>query len=120
MLTPVAAVAVLAACSDSTSNSNPLPQADVSIVSGASLLTNTAYNPDTITVALNGGSAVTVVWRNDDVGILHHVTDTTVAAAFDVAVTTGDTSSVTFNGAGEFPYKCSIHPGMRGLVVVTP
>ena len=123
LLTPVAALSMLAACSDSTSNNSNPPAADVSIVAGAALLTNTAFNPDTITVTLGGGASTKVVWRNDDIpagGVLHHVTDTTAAAAFDVAVTAGDTSSVTFTVAGEYPYKCSIHPGMRGLVVVTP
>jgi plastocyanin len=120
----VAALAVLAACSDSSNSSNnPPPAADVSVVAGAAIKGFQAFSPDTLTVSLSGGASVEVVWRNDDVaggGVLHTVTDTTAANAFNVQVQPGDTSSVTFTVAGAYPYKCNIHPSMRGLIVVTP
>ena len=119
---PVTALAVMvtvSACGGSDSNGpgNP-PAADVAIVSGAATKGFQAYNPDTIQVSLAAGGTVT--WRNDD-GTGHTVTDTTVANAFSVAFSSkNDTASVVFAATGEFPYKCSIHPGMRGLVIVNP
>jgi len=126
LATSFAALAILAACSDdSNSNNNPQITADVSINPNAQTLGFGAFSPDTFTAALNGGASVKVVWRNDDNsvsgGVAHTVTDTTAAAAFSVPLNAfGDTTSVTFTTAGEYPYKCSIHDTMRGLVIVTP
>lgn len=120
------AAAALAACSisnDSSGGGN-IPAADVVIVPGAQILGYQAYNPDTITVHLNGAASVKVVWRNDDenggIMVAHTVTDTTAANAFTQTVNPGDTVSVTFGATGEFPYKCTFHTGMRGLVIVEP
>jgi len=123
---PLVAIAALAACSNSndTSAGGSIPAADVVIVPGAQILGFQAYNPDTITVHLNGAASVKVVWRNDDeVGgstVQHTVTDTTAANAFNRTVNAGDTVTVTFDTAGEYPYKCTFHTGMRGLVIVEP
>ena len=119
------AAAALAACSSSTDSggggNNP-PAADVVIVQGASLKGFQAYSPDTITVNLGGAPSVTVVWRNDETGassILHTVTDTATVPAFDTGgIAPGAVDSITFNAAGNYAYKCTIHQGMRGLVVV--
>ena len=125
---PFVSTVLLAACSNSNESSgggglNP-PPADVVIVQGAQILGFQAYDPDTITVRLNGAASVKVVWRNDDeVGgstVQHTVTDTTAAPAFNKTVNAGDTVSVTFTTAGEFPYKCTFHQTMRGLVIVQP
>lgn len=122
---PFLAVIILAACSDGTGGGiNGPVQADVVIVPGAQILGFQAYDPDTITVQLNGAASVKVIWRNDDqvggVNVQHNVSDTTVANAFGITIDPGDTASVTFSTAGSYPYKCSFHPGMRGLVVVQP
>jgi plastocyanin len=116
------------ACSSTSGPSNggggSPPTADVVIVQGAQVLGFQAYDPDTITVHLNGAASVKVVWRNDDETggskVSHTVTDTAAAPAFGRTVNAGDTVSVTFNSAGEFPYKCTFHSGMRGLVIVEP
>ena len=124
--TPMVVAAALAACSDNNDSSGGLnpPPADVIIVPGAELKGFQAYSPDTLTVSLAGAPSITVVWRNDESvssGIQHTVTDTAAARAFDTgAIDPGKTGSVTFTSAGSFPYKCSIHSGMRGLVVVQP
>ncbi len=118
----LALLAVAAACGGDSDNGlgvpGPIPPsaANVVIVSGASTKGFQAYSPDTFTVAAGGE----VTWRNDD-GLSHTVTDTTAANAFAITLGSGgDTASVVFTIAGEYPYKCSIHPGMRGLVVVNP
>lgn len=116
LLVPALGVALLAACGSSTSSNTPPAAADVRMVSGAATKGFQAYNPDTFTVTLTSGGKVT--WRNDD-GTTHTVTDTTGAALFNKSLGSGDTASVVFGSAGDFPYKCSIHPGMRGLIHVT-
>lgn len=117
--TLLVAAAVISACGGDDGNGpgNP-PAADISIVSGAAVLGFQAFDPDTITVSLAAGGSVT--WRNDD-NVTHTVTDTTAANAFDTGnIGSGNVDAVTFAATGEFPYKCSIHPGMRGLVIVDP
>lgn len=115
------AAAVISACGGGDSNGpGNQPAADVSIVPGAFNKGFQAYAPDTLTISL--AASGTVTWRNDDGGVAHTVTDTTAAALFDLglAATNNDTASFTFTVAGEYPYKCTIHPGMRGLIVVNP
>jgi plastocyanin len=119
-LIPAVALAAVAACGGSDSNGPPNnpPAADVSVVSGAFTKGFQAYAPDTFAVSLGAGGTVT--WRNDD-GIGHTVTDTTVANAFSIGLAgRNDTASVVFAAVGEYPYKCSIHDTMRGLVIVNP
>jgi plastocyanin len=126
-LTALCAAAAVAACSSTSGPSNgggSPPAADVVIVQGAQVLGFQAYDPDTITVHLNGAASVTVVWRNDDETggskVSHTVTDTAAVPAFGRTVNAGDTVSVAFNSAGAYPYKCTFHSGMRGLVIVEP
>jgi plastocyanin len=102
-----------------------LDKIQVSIVSGATFLTDTAYNPNPIEV--NVGQ--TVLWTNDDFSF-HTVTsgeagDTNSGSVFDSGLagptalaSTGKTYEYTFESAGEYPYYCILHPGMVGKVIV--
>ena len=84
----------------------------MSVVSGASTLTTTAYSPNVLTVAVGG----TVTWTNND-NTSHTVTSNT--SVWDSGVVgPGRTFSRTFTTAGSFPYRCTIHPGMTGTVNV--
>ncbi|CAN5876560.1 hypothetical protein BH23THE1_BH23THE1_29320 [soil metagenome] len=97
----------------------------VSIVPGATFLTDTSYIPNPIEV--NVGQ--TVLWTNDDFSF-HTVTsgevgDPNTARVFDsglagptVLSSTGKTYEFTFESAGEYPYYCILHPGMVGKVIV--
>ena len=97
----------------------------VSIVPGATFLTDNAYNPNPIEV--NVGQ--TVLWTNDDFSF-HTVTsgevgDTNSDRIFDSGLagptalaSTGKTYEYTFEVAGEYPYFCILHPGMVGKVIV--
>ncbi len=97
----------------------------VSIVPGSSTLTDTAYSPNPVEVAVGQ----TVVWTNDD-SAFHTVTSGSAGApdvgkAFDsglagpTALTTkGKTFEHTFDTAGEYPYFCTLHPAMVGTVSV--
>jgi plastocyanin len=73
---------------------------------------NIAFDPTSITI--KAGESVT--WTNDD-GVTHTVTaDNGEFDSGDVAP--GATFSFTFAKAGTYPYHCTIHPGMKGTVLV--
>lgn len=74
-----------------------------------------AYQPSQLTV----GIGQTVTWRNESVGQQHTVTS--VDGQFDSGVmSTGDSFTMTFAKAGTFNYSCTIHPTMKGSVLVLP
>lgn len=80
--------------------------------SAAVALANYAFGPATITVSPGD----TVTWTNTDSDV-HNV------IAFDnsfasPALNQGDTFSFTFQTAGTYEYRCTIHPWMLANVVV--
>ena len=73
---------------------------------------NTAFTPSSITVSVN----TTIKWTNKD-GMIHTVTSTT--GLFDSGnISSGGVYSRQFTTTGTFPYKCAIHSGMTGTVIV--
>jgi plastocyanin len=75
---------------------------------------NFIFKPGVITVPVG----TTVVWQNDD-EVPHTVTS--VDGTFrSSALDTKDKFSFTFDKAGTFEYFCSVHPFMKGKVVVAP
>ena len=84
----------------------------MSIVSGSSNLTTTAYAPNPVSIAVGG----TVTWINND-NTAH--TATSSNGSFDSGnIAAGGRFSRTFTSAGSFPYHCTLHPGMVGTVNV--
>ncbi len=61
----------------------------------------------------------TVVWENVD-DIPHTVVSSPVGTFKSKALDTSDTFSFTFANAGSFDYFCSLHPHMKGKIVVAP
>ena len=96
----------------------------ISIVPGATLLSNTAYSPNPLQIK----AGQTVQWINDDFSF-HTVTsgnvgDPDAGRIFDSGLagpttlsSTGKTYEYTFEMAGEYPYYCILHPGMMGKIV---
>jgi len=73
-----------------------------------------AFTPKTITVPVG----TTVRWTNTG-NAPHTVTSTSSPKAFDSGtLNSGDTFQHTFTTAGQFPYRCNIHPSMTGMVIV--
>jgi plastocyanin len=73
-----------------------------------------AFTPAELTVP----AGATVTWTNRH-GARHDV----VAAdgTFESPLFgEGETFSFTFAAPGEYPYVCTIHPGMEGTIIVTP
>ena len=93
----------------------------VSIVEGASTMTDKAFDPNPANVK----SGDTVTWTNDDSQI-HTVTsgtdssDPNMGKGFDSSMLSqNQTFSHKFTNAGEFSYFCELHPTMVGKAVVS-
>src|SRR5215204_1667793 len=95
----------------------------VSVVSGSSSLTDTAYQPNPIQVSVS----TTVTWTNSD-SQPHTVTSGSngqpdnkfnSSPNFSPLLNPGQTFSFTFTQAGDYPYFCMLHPNMVGTVTVS-
>jgi len=86
----------------------------VSIVNGAwQVNTTESYHPTIIQV----NTGTTVTWTNDDT-IIHTVTD--IDKRFDSdLIQPGAGWQYTFYNEGKYNYYCTIHPWMKGLVIVS-
>ena len=111
-------VLCLTACgSSSTSPSvtpDPAPAGSttVTIVTGASTLTNSAYSPNPLVVSVG----TTVSWLNNDGTTHNSVASNGLFSSPNLAP--GRRFNFTFTTAGSFPYICTIHPNMVGTITV--
>ncbi|HSB84607.1 MAG TPA: plastocyanin/azurin family copper-binding protein [Nitrosarchaeum sp.] len=72
-----------------------------------------AFSPSVIKVS----SGTTVTWKNDD-QIIHTVTD--LGNSFDSGfIQAGQTWNYKFDSKNTYYYFCSIHPWMRGAIIVS-
>jgi plastocyanin len=85
---------------------------DITITQGAASGVN-SYSPSTLTVKVG----TTVTWVSKD-STTHTVT-TQGSSLFDHTLSLGDTFSFKFTQAGTYQYYCTIHPVMKGTIVVT-
>ena len=77
-------------------------------------IANFAFSPSVITVKKN----TKVTWTNND-SVPHTVTSDSGTLLSSTTLNTGDTYSFTFTQTGTYSYHCTIHPMMKGTVVVT-
>ena len=118
------------ACSSSTTDPT-VPGIDVSIQSRAETRGSSAFAPSPFTLSL--ASDGSVKWRNGDVGTTggaygsgatsgttHTITSDTQGLFDSGSLAPGATFEHTFTAAGTYPYHCSIHPTMTGVIVVNP
>jgi amicyanin len=75
---------------------------------------NMMFNPSEVTVV----PGTTVTWVNKDV-MPHTVVDTNKSFRSKI-LAKGDKFSFTFTSAGDYSYLCSVHPNMKGKVIVKP
>lgn len=71
---------------------------------------NSSFNPHSVEIL----TGYTVRWTNKD-SIAHTVTGPTFNSE---VLENGDTYEFLFTDAGTYNYKCSIHPSMKGTIVV--
>ena len=99
--------------SSSVSTSPKVVNVKINPGSGANTTKN-YFSPSTVTVVI--GVNNTVVWTNDD-SADHTVTAT--GGSFNSGIlTNGQTFTHTFTTQGTFSYYCTIHPWMKGTVIV--
>ena len=113
-LTCVTALAALFALSACGSGDDQGPPASVSIVSGASGLGTSAYDPNPFTRSFNAGNRVG--WTNNDATVHRLVSDTPAFDSGDLAA--GASFAFTYSARGTYTYRCSIHPSMVGTITL--
>ena len=78
---------------------------------------NIQFSPKALTVS----KGTTVTWTNED-SVNHDVTKTSGPgpkfASGTGNIGSGGTYKMTFNTPGTIQYRCTIHPGMTGTIVV--
>ena len=74
---------------------------------------NFAFSPNNLTVK----TGATVTWVNKD-STTHTVTSDNGAFTSSSNLNPGSNYTFTFTKAGTYPYHCSIHPEMKGTIVV--
>jgi len=91
--------------------------ADVTVVEGASshYPSGPFFSPANLTVKVGK----TVAWVNKDT-VTHTVTSDGSSLFDSGFMPTGATFQFTFTTAGTYPYYCTVHPFMKGTIVVTP
>ncbi len=79
------------------------------------MIDNFSYQPQTLTVPV--GTKVTWINRDDIPHTVLSVDKTTIVSP---ALDTDEKFSYTFTAAGTNDYYCSVHPHMKGKVIVLP
>jgi len=118
----LATTVVITACSGNynstptSPSSTPAPapagSTTVTIQSGASVQTTSAFGANPLTIS----AGTTISWLNDD--------NTTHTSAGDGGQWTsgnippGGRFNFTFGSSGQFTYHCQIHPNMTGTIIV--
>lgn len=101
---------VLAGCGGGSDGAGP---GSGTAVSGTEVvLRDIAFKPEKLSVKVGD----TVTWRFEDEGIPHNVKSDDKSFESDTMDT--GTFEHTFASAGTFPYVCTLHPNMKGTVVV--
>jgi len=85
---------------------NPAPASGSQAVN----ITNFSFQPAVLTIA----AGTSVVWTNDD-SLPHQIKSDTFNSA---QLAKGQTFTFTFDKAGTYDYFCSIHPSMKGKIIV--
>ncbi len=106
-----AAAMVLAGCA-STSGSTPPPAAAPEPGDTVVRLVGLDFDPRTIQVPV--GTRVRWQWTDS---VVHNVVSKDFASSRELD---GGAHAVRFDRSGTFPYRCTLHAGMDGTVVVGP
>lgn len=117
-LTPSPAVTPSASASPSpTPSVSPSSPPSGAQNSATIAIENNQFNPTSVTIRKGG----TIRWLNRDNG--DHTATPTGTLKFSAlgAISPGVTSiPIRFEQVGEYPYECSDHPHMKGMVIVVP
>jgi amicyanin len=107
---------LVAGCTSYQSPASPAAPAPAPAAAGNTIqIKSFAFNPATLTVK----TGTTVTWTNEDSVPHTIVTDTGAPVAISSdTLSNGASYQFTFTQPGTYAYHCSIHPSMKGTVVV--
>ena len=108
LLLPVLAVVVLAACMPA-GGSDPADAAPVK--TGEVVAKDNRFDP----VAVEVPAGTTVTWRFEDGSVPHNVK----GDGFESRTQSSGSYRHRFDAPGTYAYRCTLHSGMKGRVVVT-
>jgi plastocyanin len=120
LFSTVCAVLIILACTAAGCSSSPAPSSASSVQPAAPggntiSIKNFAFEPSTLTVK----AGTTVTWVNNDGASHTIVSDTGSPVSFSSdPFATGASYTFTFTQPGTYPYHCSIHPAMKGEIIV--
>lgn len=86
-------------------------------VSGSPQITirNYAYSPASIRVK----TGTSITWMNQD--SVPHTATSTAGQGFDTGILAqGESATIVIDTPGTYDYICSVHPAMKGVLVVEP
>jgi plastocyanin len=115
------AIMLVLACSFSGCTSSQSPQTTTPTTqapaggSNSIAIKNFAFNPATLTIK----TGTTVTWMNQD-GAVHQIASeagTPVAFTSD-SLANGASYQFTFTQPGTYTYHCTVHPSMKGTIIV--
>ena len=99
------------------SDGNQTVQVDGNLTNNSVLITNFSFDPKELNVTVNSS----VIWTNEDSAPHTIVTDKDAAAEIkSEQFKKGETFEFNFTRVGAYPYHCSIHPSMTGIIQVNP
>jgi plastocyanin len=105
----------LTACGSSSSSTGASSSSSSSATTGNNvMIKGFAFHPASLTVKV--GAKVT--FTQEDSGTMHTATSTDKTIN-SPQMKQGQSYTVTFTKAGTYPYICSIHPFMKGTIIVT-
>ena len=114
-------VLLIVSCMAAGCSSSQTPPANAAPTSSAAggntvVIKNFAFDPSSLTVK----SGAVVKWTNQDGASHTIVSDTGSPVAFSSdSLASGASYSFTFTQPGTYTYHCSVHPSMKGTIIVT-
>jgi plastocyanin len=110
-------VSCIAAGCSSTQSPPATAAPTISTTGGNTInIKNFAFDPSSLTVK----SGTVVKWTNNDGASHTIVSDSGSPVAFSSdSISSGASYSFTFTQPGTYTYHCSIHPSMKGTIMVT-
>ena len=117
MIVSLTIITLLSTLSFAASDINQTIQVDGNLTNNSIHITNFAFDPQDLNITVNSS----VIWTDEDSAPHTIVTDKDAAAEIKSDnLNKGDTFMFNFTKAGVYPYHCSIHPSMNGLILVNP
>jgi plastocyanin len=110
-----AAMLVLASCSSSAGTSPTVTDPPVGGDGSEIVIDSFTFAPNLLDVSIGD----TIEWKNKQ-NTAHTSTSGVIGGWSSGVLQEGDSFSFTFTEAGQFPYSCTIHPSMIGVVNVAP